>query len=223
MKPKIVVVEAKYAQNLGLIARVLKNFGLKELVLVNPFADKNSVEAISRASHARDVLKKAKIVSSIKKALIGADYAVATTARISKNDSINRQAISLKQFVQKFSHSKKSFAFLFGNEERGLTNKQLQECDLIVSIPSSKAYPVLNISHAITIVCYELFQPSSKQLFKEAGKKKRKLLEKQLLALLETGGIKSPESMKKSIKAFLNRSMLSEKEANALLSLLKAR
>ncbi|MDO8537883.1 MAG: RNA methyltransferase [archaeon] len=224
MQSKIVIVEAKFAQNLGLIARAMKNFGLSELILVKPFADKESVEAISRASHAIEVLKKAKICETIKEAVKGSDYVIATTAKISKNNAINRNSISLHEFLEQFKDSNKNFSFLFGNEERGLTNEQINQADVIVTIPSSYKYPTLNISHAIAIFCYELFQSRKKTSFNEATGKKKKLIEQELFKILENASkIKSQESVRKSVKAFLNRSMLSEKEANAILSLLKAR
>lgn len=224
MKAKIAIVEAKYPQNLGLIARAMKNFALTELVLVKPFADKTSVEAISRASHAQDILKKAKIVGTISQAIKGEDYVIATTAKISKNNTINRNSISLQEFIEQFKNSEKKFIFLFGNEERGLTNEQINQADIIVTIPSYSKYPTLNISHAIAIFCYALYQSRKKSSFNEASGEKKKLIEKELFKILTNASrIKSPDSVKKSVKAFLNRSMLSEKEANAILSLLKAR
>ena len=222
MLAKIILVRPEFDGNLGFTARAMKNFGLKELLLVQPIADKNSGTAKARAMHAMDLLKKARTFKNLDKALKKVDYSIATTSKISRNSKIFRTALSVKEFAEKFSNSDKFFGIVFGPEKDGLSNQEIKKCDFIVHIPAHHSYPELNLSHSAIILFYELFQRKQSHSFKQMNGEKKKLLEKQFFQLLkENLKIKNPENVKTSVKAFLSRGLLSEKEANALISLLK--
>ena len=224
MKAIVILVESQGEENIGFIARAMKNFGLNELILVSPKANHLSGTTKSRAMHAVDILKKATVVKSLKKALKQVDFAVATTSKTTKNEKLFRTALSAKKFAEKFSGSKGIYGLVFGTESIGLSNEQIKQCDFIVSIPASHKYRSMNLSHAATILFYELFQSKSQKKFSTMSKQKKKLLEKEFLKMLaKAKKIQNQESIKLSIKAFLSKSLLSEKEANALLSLLKSK
>lgn len=221
MKAKIVLVEPEYAENIGLIARAMKNFGCRELLIVKPKASLSEAKAKSRAMHAQDVLQKARVFESIEKALGQVDYAVATTAKPASSKKLFRTAVSPKKLAQKFSGANAAIGIVFGRESSGLSNPEIRQCDFVASIPSSRKYPTLNISHAVAIILYELFAAEKKIWLKTAGRKTKKLLLKKLEKLIdESKTIQDKNSVFGSFKALFGRALVTEKEAMAMLALL---
>ena len=154
----IVLIEPETAGNIGFIARAMKNFGLKDLVLINPKC-KLDEDAIRFSKHSKNIIKKAKIKN--KSYLKTYDYLIGTTAKLGTGYNIPRTPLSPIQLAEKLSKIKKSkIALLFGRESLGLTNKEIELCDFIVSIPTSPKYTTMNISHAASILFYEIFQHS---------------------------------------------------------------
>lgn len=157
-------MEPENPGNLGAVARACKNFGFRNLVLVNPKAKKDDEEAISRAKWAKDVLKKAKIVKA--KSLEGYDYLISTSAKLGTDYNIPRSPLSPEQLAKKLHQPgmrRKKIGLLFGRESMGLTNEEIARCDFLVSVPGAKGYPVFNLSHAVVIILYELFKTGSKE------------------------------------------------------------
>ncbi|HMK16325.1 MAG TPA: RNA methyltransferase, partial [Methanomicrobiales archaeon] len=151
----IVLVEPLHEGNVGFAARVMKNFGFSSLVLVNPCPLGEVAKAC--AMHAHDVLEKARTTGLDE---VFADYplVIATTGGLSKSVCrfMRMPYYSPREIRDQVSRVKGKVAILFGRENRGLSNEEIRRCDLICTIPSSPAYPILNISHAVGIVCYEL-------------------------------------------------------------------
>ena len=154
-KPRIILVEPAGAINVGSIARVMKNMQLEELVLVNPQCDRDSDEARRMAVHGIDVLEKARIVSSLPEALQGCQKAIATTAR---SRSIPTTLESPKEALPWLLTEDVNSALIFGPEERGLSNIELNYAQRFVCIPANPAYPSLNLAQAVAICSYELYQ-----------------------------------------------------------------
>jgi len=154
---RIVLVEPAGALNIGSVARIMKNMGLTNLVLVNPKCDRNSDEARQMAVHAVDVLEKALIVNSLPAALAGCQRAIATTVR-SRSVPIKLEPATtvLPWLLTPQSNS----ALIFGAEERGLSNDELKYAQKFVCIDSNPAYPSLNLAQAVAICAYELYQAS---------------------------------------------------------------
>lgn len=154
---RIVIVEPEGSINIGFIARLCMNFGVDELYLVNPKA--SIEEALEYASKARDFLLNNVIVkTSIDDAIRDVDLIIATTGKGSGKGDYLRQAISLKDFISIIKQrAPRSMAVLFGRESTGLTRKELSLADYLVTIPASPKYPILNLSHAVAIILYELF------------------------------------------------------------------
>jgi tRNA/rRNA methyltransferase len=149
---RIVLVEPAGAANVGSVARVMKNMGLKHLVLVNPQCDPLCQEARWMAVHAQDRLEMAQRVSSLPEALVGCKRAIATTARRQRHLAIDPQPpdISLPWLLGCPS------ALIFGPEDRGLSNQELHYAHRFLSIPTSEDYAALNLAQAVTVCCYEL-------------------------------------------------------------------
>lgn len=152
---EIVLVEPLYEGNIGFVARVMKNFGFSRLVLINPpdIGD----EAIARAAHAQDILAGAER-RSLQEVIERSNLLVATTGEVSKSicTSIRMPYYTPGEIREKILNHSGKIAILFGRENWGLSNEEIRKCDLICTIPTSADYPIVNISHAVAIVCYEL-------------------------------------------------------------------
>ena len=159
-KPRIILVEPAGALNVGSVARVMKNMQLEELVLVNPQCDRASAEARKMAVHAIDVLEQARIVENLSEALQGCQKAIATTAR---SRSIPTLLESPKVALPWLLTENVNSALIFGPEERGLSNTELNYAQRFVYIPSNPAYPSLNLAQAVAICVYELYQATYHQ------------------------------------------------------------
>ncbi len=214
MKAKIVLVRPVYEENIGLVARAMANFGFKEISLVKPECDFRGGKAKSRAMHGKDVLLKANVFDSLEEALKGSSYAIATSAK----ERRNRPFLKLPSFVERFSGSRGKVALVFGPEPSGLSADEIDACDFVVSIPASKKYSTLNLSHAVCVMLYSLSVAKGKKTnFAEARPaSKKKLLELFEADLKAVKGINDKAMVRASFKALLARSLLSEKEAKAL-------
>jgi len=156
---RIVLVEPAGPLNVGAIARVMKNMGLHHLVLVNPQCDCLSAEAQRMAVHATDVLTDARRVATLPEALRGCDRAIATTARSrSLPTLLESPRIALPWLLQTQEQQNEipAAALIFGPEDRGLSNVELNYAQRFISIPTSPIYPSLNLAQAVAICCYEL-------------------------------------------------------------------
>jgi len=158
---RVILVQPEREGNIGSIARAMKNFGLTDLFMVSPRTPIGH-EAYRYATHGKEILENAKIVKTLAGALKGVKHVVGTTAIASTSTrNLLRTAIDPEQLASRLTETGGSAALLFGRESSGLTNTELQQCDLIVTIPASEDYGTLNIATAASIVFYELFKVSS--------------------------------------------------------------
>jgi tRNA/rRNA methyltransferase len=224
----VVFVGAETAGNVGSIARVMKNFGVKELVLVEPQCDHLSKEAMDRASHAKDVLEKAMVCDF--SALKRFDYLVGTTAKLGSDYNIPRIPMTPAELAFKLKEvsSKAKIALVFGRESSGLLNEEIMKCDFTVTIPASKAYPTLNVSHSVAVVLYEIFKEELGADMKEkyapmSGREKEVALEKidNILNRLHFATPEKRETQKRLWKRMIGKSMLTRREAFALIGFLR--
>ncbi len=157
LRVRVVLVGIEGNINLGFIARLVRNFAADELYLVNPQADPQSEEARRYAAKASDVLDHAVVVQSLEEALRGVDVSVCTSARIGQRYDVLRHPVTpweLVDILEKY----RSVALVFGRESVGLTRDEITKCDLLLTIPANPDYPVLNLSHAVAIVLYEVWR-----------------------------------------------------------------
>ena len=153
MLPRIVLVETQGALNVGSIARVMMNFGFNNLILVNPRCDPQSEDAFKMATHAKEILTNAKIVQSLEIALQNCTRVVATTAQERhRNRQLEGPELAFKWLVQSGTPN----AIIFGAEDRGLSNEELEWAQRWVRI-STGPYQTLNLAQTVAICCYELF------------------------------------------------------------------
>jgi tRNA (cytidine32/uridine32-2'-O)-methyltransferase len=153
----IVLVETSHPGNIGSAARAMKTMGLSKLSLVNP-KDFPSGDANALSGNARDVLDNATIYSSLQEAIKQSTFIYATSAR---NRSINWPTVNPEKAVEQIIDQvtgDKEISIVFGREDRGLTNEELQLANFHLEIPANPEYPVLNIAMSVQIVAYELFK-----------------------------------------------------------------
>jgi tRNA/rRNA methyltransferase len=147
----VTVVEPKGPVNVGHLARLVRNFGVERLYLVNPKVDL-SVAAVY-ASHASDVLDKA-VITTFEKVREENELLVATTAvRASKKSNVIRRAVGPDR-IREILISADTSSLVFGRDTTGLTNAEIRLCDVTTTIDVSPAYRALNISHAAAILLY---------------------------------------------------------------------
>ncbi|RAP46790.1 MAG: RNA methyltransferase [Methanosphaera sp. rholeuAM74] len=157
MKIYTVFVEPKTAGNIGFLARSMKNFGLKKMVLINPCELENS--AYYQAMHAREIVQDAKIYDNLNDFLTENEitHVVGTTGKPGGSYNIKRIPITPEELAKSMKVNG-NIALLFGREGIGLTNDEIELCDVLVSIPASDEYPIMNVTHAATIIFYEIFK-----------------------------------------------------------------
>ena len=151
---RVVLVEPEGPLNIGSAARVMKNFGLHHLVLVNPQCDAVGELAQQMAVHAKDVLLAAEQVDSLGAALTGCGLAIATTAR--DRDLSRPLSLPETEFPHLLDPAFTQTALVFGPESRGLNNDELCQAQRFVKIPTDGAYPSLNLAQAVALCCYDL-------------------------------------------------------------------
>jgi tRNA/rRNA methyltransferase len=225
LKTRVVLVEPEHDGNIGLIARAMKNFGYDDLWLVNPQAELG-LEARMLASHAQDLLAKAKVVANLEDALDKCDYAVATTAIVSHSRSnLNRRVLTLTEFAQKAASVKSRVAILFGRESQGLLNTEIARCDLVVNIPTRGSYRTLNIAAAVSITLYELKTTRARRIssIENADKEVReRLLEtfEDLERMVDLPHHRVPLA-RRALSNVMSRGLISEREATLIIGVLR--
>ena len=152
---RFVLIEPQQAGNVGASARALKNFGFSRLDLVRPACDPSSEQARMMAVDARDLLERAGRHDDLDAALDGARTVIGTTARTGKQ---RRPHWRLDTFADELATlcDAGGLAVVFGREDHGLTDTQLDRCTHLVHLPAAETYTSLNLAQAVLLVAYEL-------------------------------------------------------------------
>ena len=164
----IILVKPQLGENIGACARSMKNFGFKRLNIVSPkFTFPNYKTKVTSVG-AIDIINKAKIFQKVEDVINEFDMIISLSAR--KRD-LNKRHITINDFLKILRKKKDTnFGLMFGPEASGLSNKDLSYSNYVLQIPTSKKFKSLNLSHSITLICYEIFRLSNKALFKKKGK-----------------------------------------------------
>ena len=218
----VILVQPKFQGNIGLIARLMKNFGVSDLRLVD--APELRPQAWKRAMHAQDVLEEASPFKTLDEALRDVDYIVGTSGISSKHDKKHlRNFVRPHEFAGRIRRMTGRVGLLFGRENYGLSVEELTRCDLLVHIPTSPEYPILNISHAVAIVLYELFQPQARvHVPKKASGFEKEVVNRKFMELLELVDYPAHKRANTQImfRRILGRAVLSEWEFFTLMGVL---
>jgi TrmH family RNA methyltransferase len=151
-KFRIVLCRPMHPGNIGSAARAMKTMGIADLRLVAPMKYP-APEAQWMATHAQDVLQKAKMHADLSEAL---EDCVAAFALSARPREWSTQVMDVRQAAAQGTGLEGPVAFVFGNEEAGLSNEEMLACQYLVHIPSDPAYSSLNLAQAVQVVCYEL-------------------------------------------------------------------
>ena len=155
---RIVLIETHYPGNLGAAARVMCNFGLRDLVLVSPIADRADQNAKQMSTHGESILNGARIVTSLSDAINDCVLVVGTTGH--SGGPFRRQSVGppeeIMPHVVEVLKQDRPAAILFGPEPTGLSNEIVTRCQYLIQIPTADEYPSLNLAQAVAICVYEL-------------------------------------------------------------------
>lgn len=223
----IVAQEFKWEKNCGSLARAAANFGFQKLAFINPQCDFKGSEAAMHAKHAKQLLLKAKTFASFDKALKEFDTVIATTAMTATDYNIPRSPISPEQLSSLIASSKGKTALIIGREGEGMSNDEIKKCDFTVTIPTSKKYPTMNVSHAAAIILYELSKHSKAEKvgnIRQATAKEKQVIMQILdnaLDKMDFSTEEKKETQRQLWKRMVGKSMLTKREAYALCGFLK--
>ena len=242
-KPAIVLVSPKGPDNIGSTARAMKNFGLSDLRIVQPRC--RLEQARMMASHAQDVLENARVFETLLEAVGECELVVATTARDRRDHT---PPVSPREVAALFvARAASSSAVVFGREEHGLYNDELDLCHVHVRIPAEGDYVSLNLAQAVQVIVYELslarqFGPIGvsgsgmgtvqhpiplKQTLPNAKPASRAMLDAMYRHLaelmLEVGYTdeKREDHMLRRFRQFMDRAAMTEYDVNVFRGLLK--
>lgn len=218
---RIVLVGSKFEGNVGAVARSMANFDISELYLVDPCAIGD--EAYRRAKHGSEILDRAVITENIEEAISDCFLIVGTSGITTKGDSnYTRIPVPLREFAQQTSGYEEKIALIFGREDIGLFQEELNKCDILVNIPTSETYPILNISHAATLVMYEMFQSNAVPRRPEPAERKEKEL---MFSFFEElmDAVDYPENRRENtsvmFRRMMGRSIPSKYEYNTIMGI----
>ena len=224
MALRVVLVEPEKAGNIGAVARSMKNFALSDLWIVNPKTP-ITMESRAFAMHGYDVLRNAKRTKTLKQALRGLDVVVGTSAIVATSRSnIMRVPITPLALARRISAFKGNVGIVFGRESSGLSNEEIERCDLLVTIPANRAYNVLNIASAASIIFYEIFQKRTTRpgppLASEAVKDR---LQMQFRRIVNRSGVQPHKRslIQRSFRNVISRSFITSREASLLLGVFR--
>lgn len=226
---RIILVNTYHPGNIGSAARVMKNMGLDDLVLVSPVAFPSPL-ADQMAAGAQDRLKQAKVVSSVEDAVSGCSVVMACTARVRAFDLPELRPEEAAVFAAS-DKVEGTVGILFGPERFGLSNSDMRLAQYRLTIPADAEYPSLNLASAVQIVAYELLKASQQQrrdnlperLADVPSMYEMSLLYEHLQSVLtETGFINQshPGNIMKKLRRLFDRAEITREELNILRGIL---
>ena len=226
-----ILVKPQLGENIGACARSIKNFGFSKLHIVSPKIYFPNHKAKATSVGAYDIINNAKVFNKTKDAIGNFNIVISLSAR---RRDINKKHISLNDLIKLVkSKTKTNFGFMFGPEASGLSNEDLSLSNYVLQIPTSPKFKSLNLSHSLTIICYEIFKVFEEKLFKKnkininiASKSKINSLIKHLLGLLEKKDFFMPKEKKNSMLLNINNLIYrlepNDKELRILASIISS-
>ncbi|MFV2056795.1 MAG: RNA methyltransferase [Thiohalomonadales bacterium] len=159
---KIVLVNTSHPGNIGAAARAMKTMSLTELILVSPRLFPHA-DATARASGADDLLASARVVNTLDEALQGCQLVIGASARLRRlgwpqlapQQAASRVVLEVEQG---------DVALVFGREDAGLSNDELERCHFLMHIDTNPDFSSLNLAAAVQLVCYEIRRQFSANL-----------------------------------------------------------
>ena len=224
INPTIILVRPQLSENIGMAARAMDNFGLSKLFIVNPRDGWPSKKAETSAKHADKIINKAKVYNHLDDAVSNFDLVIATSNR---KRFLTKKTYDNFNILQKKIIDFKSIAILFGPENSGLSNQDIRLANFLFTIPTHNSNKSLNLSHAVSLMSYELSKLnkiSTKETISSNDSKVSKLelsnFMNFLINDLDSSGFFRPEEKKANmidnIYSIYNKFSLSKKELRML-------
>lgn len=224
-KLRIVLVEPREAGNVGAAARAMKNFGFSELVLVGQLPSLVPV-AHWWSSGAEEIVSQARVQASLPAALADCHLTVATTSARGRGNQPELDPAGVSSLFGELDDHQ-TLAIVFGREDRGLDSQETALCQRAASIPSSPAFPTMNLAQSVSIFCYELsrtgvLRPAVPRDLAPAEMIERIHQEARRL-LLDAGFLheNNPDRIYDDLRAVLGRAGLDPREATILLGIIR--
>jgi tRNA/rRNA methyltransferase len=224
----VILLEPEHPGNVGAIARAMKNFEFNRMVLVHPHCDHLSPEARNRAKHANDVLESAEVNEFF--VVDDYDYLIATTARLGTDYNIPRSPLTPDELAAKLKEisPEKKIGLVIGREGHGMFNEEIEKCDFVVTIPSTKDYSTLNVSHAVAIMLYEIYKALGQNKvmshINPIGKPEKDQIVKMLDQVFDGFDwhtAEKKETQQKLWKKIIGKAMLTRRESYGVMGLLR--
>ena len=225
INPTIILVRPQLPENIGMTARAMDNFGLSRLYIVNPRDGWPNQKAEKSAKHAESIIKNVQIFSNLEEATSKFNLVIGTTNR---NRFLTKKKFNnFNNLIKKFKDFKK-IAILFGPENSGLSNEDIRLANVIYTIKTAKLNKSLNLSHAVSVISYEIFSQNQKSSkIKKYEKTDQKVTKSELSNFinvliydLEKKGFFNPsekkDSMIDNIFSIYNKMNLTKKELSML-------
>tara|TARA_B100000686_G_scaffold259168_1_gene271593 strand:- start:276 stop:1001 length:726 start_codon:yes stop_codon:yes gene_type:complete len=222
-----ILVRPQLGENIGSVARAIKNFNIRNLRIVNPRCNWPNQKALATSVGAKDILKSTKIYNSIEKSVEDLDIIFASSSRIRR---VNKKVISVYNFSEKIKKERK-VGIIFGPEASGLSNDEISCANYLVKIPSNKNFSSLNLSHSAIIFCFEIYKHFSRKKNEYKTGYKSLIASKSevnkflnfIIQGLDKKGFLQPDhkrqSMIRNINNIFHRLNLSEQEIRILLGI----
>lgn len=233
-KIRIVLVNTSHPGNIGAAARAMKNMGLSRLYLVQP-KQHPTLEAYRRSAGANDVLDRAVVVEDLSQAVSGCLWVAGTSARLR---TVQWPILQPRECVQQAAGylEQGEIAIVFGRENSGLTNGEMEKCNVLLHIPTNAEYSSLNLAAAVQVVCYEFRLALMSDIEKITKSKKHRedamASADQLdgmyqhlqdsLDSLEFFGSNNPDIVMRRLKSLFNRANTTQREASIIRGICSA-
>jgi len=219
-----ILVAPLYQGNIGSIARLCRNFGYREMAMIDPPEIED--EAIAYSMHGKEILLSHRTFSSLEEASEQLDFLVGTSGISDSGEKCyQRNPLSLEELVRWTRSVRGRVGIVFGREDKGLLKEELELCDILVTIPADPAYPILNLSHSAAIVFYELWKGSKRTEWRNSptiSPMERNVLLEHYERLMEA--TKVPEHKRPIARTNFRRMMAraapSQREFNSLMGTL---
>jgi len=222
MPLRIILVEPREAGNVGAAARVMKNFGFGDLWIVGRHPNLHPL-AGWWASGADDVVENAHFAPTLHHAIADAHITVATTSARERTTPVDLTPVDVAQLFS--SMGDQTLALVFGREDKGLTREEVVQCQRTAVIPTSPAFPTMNLAQSVGVFCYELSttarEPDGRELATAA--RIERLHERVQALLVEVGFLHgdNPYRVYDELRAISARANLDGREATILLGIIR--
>ena len=226
-----ILIKPQMGENIGACARSMKNFGFSKLHIVSPKINFPNHKTKATSVGAYDIINKAKVFEKIENAIEPFNLVISLSAR---RRDINKRHISIQNFQNIIKKRKNlNIGLMFGPEASGLSNKDLSFSNYILQIPTVSKFKSLNLSHSLTVICYEIFKlininktKNNNLNLKISSKSKILAIVKHLIFLLESKDffipVEKKHSMVLNINNLIYRLEPNDKELRILASIISS-